>query len=347
MTEPDVAQQNTVRSGAGLRWGLLGASRIAGRRFIPALRETGGSIVAVAASSADRAADFAREHGIERSYGGYAALLNDPDVDAVYLSLASAQHLDWLLETGRAGKPCLCEKPLALHGKDAAELHRLFTGSGLRLAEAFMWRHHPQIDYALQRIVAGDVGDLERVNATFSFTLDRAEDYRWSAALGGGALYDLGSYAVNAARLFFSSEPLAMSARAHWGPGPDAVDHTAAGWLDFGAGRLATFNCSFTSGFAQGLELVGSKARLWLGRPWNNVDRETHVVLDDGMKKSRHRIEPVNHYALMIRHFTAAVLDPASPLFPAEYGLAQARVMESLAASASRHGEATPADSGR
>src|SRR5690606_34125151 len=113
-------------------------------------------------------------------------------------------------------------------------------------------------------------------------------------------------YVVNAARLFFGSEPLAASVRAHLGPGPDAVDHAAAGWLDFGDARLATFNCSFTSGFAQGLELIGSKARLWLGRPWNNVDRETHVVLDDGMKKTKHRFEPANHYALMLAHFTRA-----------------------------------------
>lgn len=323
----------------GLRWGLLGASRIAGRRFIPALREAGGTAAAIAASTQLRAEAFGAEHGVARAYGSYAELLDDPDVDAIYLSLASGLHLEWLLQAGRAGKPCLCEKPLALHAGDAAELPALFTGAGVRLMEAFMWRHHPQVAFAAERIAQGEIGALQRVNATFSFALDRTEDYRWSAALGGGALFDLGSYCVNAARFFFRAEPVAASARVHLRPGPDAVDEAAAGWIDFGEGRLATFNCSFTSGFAQGLELVGSAARLWIGRPWNNIGRETHVVFDNGRERVKHAFAAADPYALMVRHFTRAVRDPSFALSPAEDGLQQAHVMEGIAASARNHGE--------
>lgn len=322
----------------GLRWGLLGASRIAGRRFIPAVRSTRGSVAAVAASTPARAEAFAAEHSIARACPSYRELLDSPDVDAVYLSLASALHIEWLPEIAAAGKPCLCEKPMVLRAEEAEEVCRAFAEGKLRLMEAFMWRHHPQVGDVLERIARGEIGELRRINATFSFKLDREEDFRWSAALGGGALFDLGSYAVNAARLFFADEPQAGSVREHIGPGVDAVDHSAAGWLDFGFDRFATFNVSYTSSFAQGLELVGSKARIWLGRPWNNVMRETSVVVDDGMNRAKHPIAPADPFAFMTRHFTHAVLDPVFDFHPAEDGLLQARAMAALAASASARG---------
>jgi D-xylose 1-dehydrogenase (NADP+, D-xylono-1,5-lactone-forming) len=337
-----LAGDNPPRLLEGLRWGILGASRIAGRRFIPAVRAAGGTVAAIAASNPERAEAFAREHGITRSFGSYMALIESDDVDAVYVSLASALHYEWTLAVGTAGKPCLCEKPLVLHSRQAAELGDAFSASGARLMEAFMWRHHPQVSLASDLLIAGDIGELQRVNTQFSFRLDREEDYRWSAALGGGVLYDLAAYGVNAARLFFGAEPAHVSARADFAPGPDAVDQSVAAWLDFGQGRLATFNGSYVSGFVQGLELVGSKARLWLGRPWNNVDRPTHVVLDDGMKRTKHAVDPADPYALMVAHFTLAVLDPSLDLAPAETGIAQVRAMEALAASARDHGAPHP-----
>jgi xylose dehydrogenase (NAD/NADP) len=228
-----------------LRWGIMGAARIT-RKLIPAMQATGAQVLAIAASRRERAEGVANTHGIPRAYEGYEHLLADPDVEAVYLPLANSLHREWLVAIANAGKACLCEKPLVLKASDARGIRARFARAGCRLQEAFMWRHHPQVAWLLDQLVPGRLGELRRLHATFSFNLDRPDDYRWSAAMGGGALWDIGCYGVNAARFFFRAEPEAASFRAWFSSRPDGVDEAAAGWLDFGGGRFATVSCSFT-----------------------------------------------------------------------------------------------------
>jgi predicted dehydrogenase len=315
----------------------MGAARIT-RKLIPALQATGAQVLAIAASRREKAEQVANTHGIPRAYGGYEHLLADPEVEAVYLPLANSLHREWLIATVAAGRACLCEKPLVLSARDARDLRERFARAGCRLQEAFMWRHHPQVVWLEKQLVPGKLGEVRRLHATFSFTLDRPADYRWSAAMGGGALWDIGCYGVNAARFFFRAEPEAASFRASFSSQPDGVDESVAGWLDFGGGRFATISCSFTSAFSQRIELVGSEGQAWLERPWLTVDVPARVLIERANQPVVREFGPTNSYRAMIEHFTKAVRDPSADLWPAEDGCAQAVVMEGVVESARRGG---------
>lgn len=316
-----------------LRWGVLGAARIL-RKVVPALRAAGGDVAVIGASRRGRAEEAAAAWGIPRAVEGYAPVVEDPGIDAVYLPLANGLHREWLLATAAAGKHCLCEKPLTVTAADARAARDAFARAGRRLVEAFMWCHHPQAVRLRELLAPGGLGGARRVHAGFSFPLDRPADYRWSRAMGGGALLDIGCYGVSAARFAFRSEPVAVSARAVFRPGDDGVDETAAVWMDFGEGRLATVSCSFASAFSQQLEVIGTEGRARLDRPWLSADEPARVDVERGFDRAAEEIAPVDAYRLMAEHFGRLARDPALPMDPAEDGVAQAATMEAILASA-------------
>jgi predicted dehydrogenase len=327
-----------------LRWGVLGAARIT-RKLIPAIRRAGGEIVAIGASRKERAEEASARYGIPRAYEGYDAVLGDRDVDAIYLPLANRFHFEWLLATASAGKHCLCEKPLVLRAGAAELVRKRFDDAGRRVMEAFMWPHHPQVAYLQSQVVSGKIGTARRLHVSFSFPLVRPSDYRWSRALGGGVLWDLGCYGVSAARFFFRRSPAAVSFRANMGAGEDGVDESATGWLDFGGGRLATVSCSFVSAFSQGIEIVGSEGRALLERPFLSGGKPARVIVERGDERKT-RCFPGDPYRSMVEHFARIVKEPEAELSPAEDGCEQARAMEAVVASARRGGEVVALEAG-
>jgi len=321
-----------------LRWGVLGAARIL-RKVVPALRAAGGDVRVIGASRLARAEEAAGALGIPRAVEGYAAVVADDSLEAIYLPLANALHHEWLLAVAAAGRHCLCEKPLTVTADEAREVRAAFTRAGRCVMEAFMWCHHPQAARLRELLAPGRLGEPRRVHATFSFPLDRPDDYRWKRALGGGALLDVGCYGVNAARLLFGREPVAVSARASFGRGDDGVDESAAAWLDFGDGRLATVDCSFASAFAQGLEVVGTEGTARLSRPWLSGETPTRIEWRRGYESGGEEVAAADAYAVMAARFTECVRDPGKPLAPGENGTAQAAVLDALLASARADGE--------
>jgi predicted dehydrogenase len=318
----------------------MGAARIARRRIIPALRDTGARVVAVASKNRARAEEFARDNKIERFYEGYENLLDDPEIDAIYLPLENVHHHEWALKTAQARKACLCEKPLVLTAADARSLQDAFAETGCRLQEAFMWRHHDQVKWVSDQIAKGRIGELRRVNTTFSLTLDRPTDnYRWRRDQGGGALWDIGCYCVNASRFFFGEEPRSASFRADFLPGENGIDENGAGWLDFGEGRFATFSISFRTAFAQGIELLGNEGRVWIEAPWLQVDRKTRVSIERNQETTFQDFDSMNAYAAMIQHFTHTVRNPEVASQPAEDGCLQAIAMDGVAESMDNLGQ--------
>ncbi|MCL5270660.1 MAG: Gfo/Idh/MocA family oxidoreductase [bacterium] len=322
-----------------LRWGILGAARIARRALVPAIRAQNGTIAVIGASTAERAESFAREFDIPAAVEGYQAVLERDDVEAVYIQLANGLHFRWALACARAGKHCLCEKPLVTTAEEARELHEAFGRAGCRLMEAFMWRHHPQTVWTLDRVIEGEIGTLRRIHGAFSFALDRPDDYRWRDDQGGGALWDIGCYCVNAMRLFLGAEPGAVSARSVPAQPGGRADRSTVAWLDFDNDRLGTFECSFTSSYSQSLTLVGTEGAIRLERPVTALHMTVTARIEIAGQRREQTFPPENAYQNMIDHFTRGVRDPSFALEPGEDGLAQARVMESLAASAARAGE--------
>ena len=202
-----------------------------------------------------------------------------------------------------------------------------------------MWRHHPQTAWLMRRLDEGEIGDLVRIQAEFSFMLDRPDDYRWRDDAGGGSLWDIGAYCVNAARLFYGDEPETVAARLVHAPGASIADASAVGWLDFGRGRLAAFHSSFVSTFSQSLALVGTRGRIDVERPFiGRVDQPTRCRILTAAGERWQTFEPDNAYTHMVQHFRRTVHDTSFALLPAEDGVAQAHVMEALSISGRRLG---------
>ena len=322
----------------GLNWGICGAAIHARKFMVEAIHRQGGRVVVIGASSRERAAAFATDFKIPQALEGYDAVLEHPEVEAVYLPLANHLHFKWALACARAGKHCLCEKPLVLSLCDARELREAFARAERRLMEAFMWRHHPHSAKILKMIREGEVGALRRFHATHGLLVEPRKGYRWGEQPGAGVFWDIGSYMVNGARFCFGAEPLAVSARSMPVHPGSRTDCSTVGWLDFGDDRLATFGCSNTSAYRQEFTLVGTRGSLQVTRPLTNLKGPTIFRLEVDGQSSERCFDPVNPYIEMVEHFTDAVRNPGRDLAPAEDGLEQAAAMEALAASAAQGG---------
>jgi len=293
-----------------LGWGLLGTARI-NRMVIPPLRVSPRNrLAAVASRSADRAAAYAREWGIDRAHGRYEALLEDAAVDVVYLPLPNSLHAEWVLLAARAGKHVLCEKPLALSVEEVDRITSSATAAGVVVAEAFMYRHHPQTLKVRELVEQGALGEIRLVRGTFSFPLTRADDVRLRPELGGGCLWDVGCYPVSFARYVLAAEPLEVY--GSWRLGPTGIDETFAGQMVFPGGVLVQIDAGFRAPLRAEMEIVGTEGVLRIGRPWRPVRGEplrlsrrgrTELLACDG--EDRYRLE--------IEDLADAVLEGRSP----------------------------------
>jgi predicted dehydrogenase len=310
-----------------LRWGLLSTAKIN-----DAILGTGAAnVVAVASRDAARAREYAQARGIPTAHGSYAALLADPDVDVVYVSLPNALHLPWAVRALEAGKHVLCEKPLS---RRAAEVEHAFAVAAAHdrvLTEGFMWRHHPQVAQAQRLIADGAIGRLRLIRATFAGGAIALEgDPRLVRALDGGALMDVGCYCVSGARALAGGEPVAVQAQRV--RGGDDVDVALTGLLRFDDDVLATFDCGFAGPHRSALEAIGDDGSLHLLDPWHAYEPVIELRRDDGTEVLRS--ERANHYALQIADLEAAARGERAPLLGPEDALGQARAIEALYAAA-------------
>src|SRR5215212_5726991 len=248
------------------QWGILSAANIARRRFVPGVRNgSEGQAAAVAARDGDRARAFADELGIPRAYGSYEELLADPAIDGVYIGLPNSLHAEWTIRAAQAGKHVLCEKPLARRAADAERMAAACELAGVILMEAFMWRHHPQHARVRELLAAGEIGESSLVRATFSFAMGAERragpDVRVQPELDGGALMDVGCYALDAARFLFDAEPIEVTALQRFDPAL-GVDTTSSALARFPGDRLAIVDGSFDLNGPQRYEIVGGRGSI-------------------------------------------------------------------------------------
>ncbi len=250
------------------QWGLLSTAQI-NDKFIQGVAQSGRSeVLAVASRDRGRADRYASKRGIERAYDSYDALLGDPDIDAVYISLPNSLHLEWTRRALEAGKHVLCEKPLSRREADVRAAFDLAERHDRLLMEAFMYRHHPQTARVVELVEAGAIGRLRLIRAAFSFHVDDPADVRLSADLDGGALMDVGCYCVSAARLLAGEPELVCGTEV---VGGDGVDVTFSGWMRFGGDVIAHFDSGLILDDRFDLEVVGEEASLFLADPWHCV----------------------------------------------------------------------------
>ena len=319
-----------------LRWGLLSTANIT-----RALIGSGhGGIVAVASRSPERAEAFAAEHGVERWHGSYEALLADPEVDAVYVPLPNSMHVEWSIRALEAGKHVLCEKPMSRHPADVERAFDVAEREGLVLAEAFMWRHHPQLARARELIAEGTIGRLRLVRAAFSFVAADPTDVRLQGPLDGGGLMDVGCYCVSGCRALVGALPSTVYAEQVIGG--DDVDVAMVATLRFPGDVLATLDCGLSYAARDDLEAVGDAGSLFLDDPWHGREAVIEVRRPD---RSTERVEtgPANSYALELADFEAAVRGEREPLLGRDDALAQARTIAALYCSAQEGRPVDPA----
>jgi xylose dehydrogenase (NAD/NADP) len=310
-----------------LRWGILGCARITRRGLIPGIRASKeGTLLALSSRDSATARQWADEFQVPRAYGSYSEVLADKDIDAVYIPLPNEIHKAWVFAAADAGKHILCEKPLALNAVEAREMVEHCKSQGVVLMEAFMWRHQPRTKAILDMVVARELGELRLIRSSFSFPID-AGDWRLDPKRGGGALWDVGCYGISTARLFARSEPEVVRSLARFGP--TAVDMTLTAELRFPNGILAAIDCSFEQPFRCSYELVGTRAAVEVPDAYLPPTRPVARVRSEaGVREMT--FEGGDQYAAMVDAFAVAVRSGGILSAPAEDGLAQMVVLDTV-----------------
>jgi predicted dehydrogenase len=325
------------------RWGILSTARIAQRIVEGARLSESAKIVAVGSRDLTRAQAYASEHGIDRVHGSYEDLLADPEVDAVYIPLPNHLHAEWTIAAARAGKHVLCEKPLALTVAEAERMVAACEASGVRLMEAFMYRHHPSWVAVRELITTGRIGELVAVQSWFSFFNDDPANIRNIVSAGGGALYDIGCYCINLSRMLFRAEPMRVRSALRRDP-IGGTDTLASAILEF-AGGIASFTVSTRAEDDQRVHVEGTTGRISVEIPFNiPPDRPTRIHLVSGGEPpvapnvETLTFEPADPYTVEAEAFARAVLEKRPVPVPPADAVANLRVTEAIFANAAEGG---------
>jgi predicted dehydrogenase len=285
---------------------VLGAADIAAKAVLPAIAASrNGRLVSIASRDRDRAEAMGSQHGVPRVAESYEALLDDPEVDAVYIPLVNSVHREWTLKSLAAGKHVLCEKPLGMDAAEAEEMAQAAEASGLRLMEAFMYRFHPRI-----RAFVEAAHKPLFVQSNFGFPLRDRANVRMKPELGGGALLDIGCYTVSVAR-WLLGEPHEVRALARIDP-EAGVDMTVTALLSFESGATAAVWSSFESPEEQRLTVVTREEAHRLDRPFSSWR------------------DPDDPYQLMVESFGDSVLHDGPVAIPLSESIANMRVLDRI-----------------
>jgi xylose dehydrogenase (NAD/NADP) len=317
-----------------VRFGILSTAHI-NRLVIPAARESDKvEIVAVASRDQARAEAYSREWEIERAYGSYEGLLEDPDIDAVYISLPNTMHSEWSIKAVEAGKHVLCEKPFSRHPEEVEQAFDAAERAGRLLSEAFMYRHNPQTARVSELVREGAIGELRVVRAAFSYSLYDADNIRLRTDVEGGSLMDVGCYCVSGSRLL-AGEPESVLGRAY--TGPSGTDWVFTGSMAFRGDVVALFDCGTCLPERDELEAIGTEGALFLDDPWHCRTPVIEIRRDTGVE--RIELEPVDSYRLELENLAGAIRGSAPLLLGREDAVGQARALEALHRSAETEAE--------
>jgi predicted dehydrogenase len=323
-----------------VKWGILSTANIGVKRVIPAiLAGRRGSIAAIASRDAGRAAGVAARFGIPRSYGSYEALLDDPEIEAIYNPLPNHLHVEWTVKALDAGKHVLCEKPIGLNAAEAQAIVAARDRSGLCVLEAFMVRFHPQWPRVRTLVQAGRIGAVRVIQSAFVFTVLDPGNVRNRADIGGGALYDVGCYPIVTARYVFGTDPERAIALIDRDP-QMGVDRVTSGLLAFPGGGQLVFSSALQLALYQRVVILGSEGRIEVSIPFTpQKEQACRLIIDsgkslDGSSAVFEDFEPVDQYALQCDLAAAVFRREAAQEFPIEDAIANMRVIDALYRSA-------------
>lgn len=325
----------TEGQGAGkagvVRWGILSTAKIGIEKVIPAMqRARGCEIVAIASRDMTKARDAARELGIPKAYDSYQALLDDPDIDAIYNPLPNHLHVPWSIAALQAGKHVLCEKPIGLNVEEAERLlEAARRHPHLKVMEAFMYRHHPQWRLAKAKVDRGEIGELKTIQSFFSYRNLDPHDIRNQAEIGGGGLMDIGCYNISLSRFIFGAEPQRVLGIVEFDP-QFKTDRLASGILDFGRGT-STFTCATQIAPYQRVNIFGTEGRIEIEIPFNAPpDVPCRMWHQRGKEVEEILLDPADQYTIQGELFAQAILENKPVPTPLEDAVANMKVIEAI-----------------
>jgi predicted dehydrogenase len=335
-----------MSNGRKIRWGVLGVAKIATVKVIPAMQQGQFSTVtAIASRDLAKAQQAAAALGIAKAYGSYEALLDDPEIDAVYNPLPNHLHVPWSIRAAERGKHVLCEKPIALSAREARELLAARDRTGVKMQEAFMVRTHPQWLAARALVRDGRIGELRAMLGGFSYFNDDPSNIRNQPEIGGGALMDVGCYLVNTSRFVFGREPLRAMGAIDRDPAMK-TDRLTSMILDYGGAHLVG-TCSTQMVPYQQVQILGTRGRIEIPIPFNAPpDRPCEIILDTGAdlfggSRSRTEIPTCNQYTIQGDLFSQAILTNGEVPEPLEDAVRNMEWIEAIVASAGDGGWVT------
>lgn len=308
-----------------VRFGIVSTADI-NRLLIPGAHASDKvELIAVASREQSKAEAYAREWDIERAYGSYEALLEDPDVEAVYISLPNTMHCEWSIRAVEAGKHVLCEKPLSRHPEEVEQAFDAAERAGRLLSEAFMYRHNPQTMRLAELVREGAIGELRLIRSVFSYSLYDADNIRLRTDVEGGSLMDVGCYCVSGSRLL-AGEPESVFGQAY--VGPSGTDWVFTGAMRFPGDVFAQFDCGTALPERDELEVIGSEGSLFLDDPWHCWEPGIELRRDGEVE--RIELDPTDSYRLELENLSDAIHGEAPLLLGREDAVAQARALEAL-----------------
>jgi len=306
---------------AKLRWGILGAARV-NERLLPAIVEAANAeLVAIASRRPGAAAETLKKYAPcypnIQAYDDLDQVLKHPEIQAVYLPMANHEHAEWALRTIEQGKHVLCEKPMALSVTDIDAIESAAQRYNVKVMEGFMYRFHPQHARVREILDSGLIGEIRSVRASYSFMMRPARMYRLAqdTSKGGGAMWDIGCYAIHSLRMLFEQLPKSVIATAQYVE--SGADISTSGVLDYGDGRFAQFDFSFQRARRCEYEIVGTKGGLKCHVVWQ-LPGDVPIIswwTEDG-RQGEERLPVANHFNLEIEHFSDCVLNDKAPALP-------------------------------
>jgi predicted dehydrogenase len=323
-----------MTSPAQVRWGIIGTANIARAVFLPGLRQAGGDATAVAGRDAERTGQYARDNGIGRAVAGYQALIDDPDIDALYIALPNALHAEWTIRALEAGKPVLCEKPLCGTLADTERTLEAARRTGTLLWEAFAFPFHAQLAQLRQLIADGAIGELMEIKSNFHFSVTRPGNIRYSRDLQGGALLDVGCYPIRLAAELFGVPHQSAWATAIRG-GQD-VDVDVWGALGYPAGRRLLLSCGFGRSYDAFTTLEGTTGQIHVTNPFHPGPGDSYAVKAGRDEPRQHPAAPRElSFTGLTRHINAVLRDEEEPrLLAVDTALPVAQGLHDLAEAA-------------
>lgn len=315
-----------------IKWGILGTANIARGCTIPGIKlANNAELYAIAGRSLEKAKSFADEFGFKKFYGSYDELLQDKDVQAVYIPLPNNLHLQWVVAALKAKKHVLCEKPLALNPKEALQMYETAKENGVFLMEAYAYLHSPYVQALKEDVASGIIGDVDFIDTAF-VTQGYKEDIRLYKELGGGAMYDLGCYCTTMILSLIDSEPETVKSVAEFTD--KGVDAVTTGFIRFRNGARASFNVGMvlgqnTNARFDRLYIHGTKGCIKSDVEFNQSGKVSYKIFTDKGVKER-KIKVPQNYSLEVEQLGNCILSGDSPFVTSDFSIKNSKLIDMI-----------------